>query len=237
MAGWIKIHRKMAEWEWYTEPNTFRLFMHLLLHANHEDKKWKGVDVPAGSLVTGRHSLAEKTGLSERQVRTALKNLKSTNEVTSKTSNKFSIISIVKWKEYQTSDQQSDQQTTSKRPASDQQATTNKNVKNDKKERNIGVHFDKWPSPPSQQVLADFKKNRKAAFTQTAIDRMASEIHKAVENGISVDDCLSVCCEAGWQGFKYEWYLNRERSNAENKSSSRQDKHTAAFERLKSWPD
>ncbi len=106
MAGWIKIHRKMAEWEWYTEPNTFRLFMHLLLHANHEDKKWKGVDVPAGSLVTGRHSLAEKTGLTERQVRTALKNLKSTNEVASKPSNKFSIISIVKWKEYQTSDQQ-----------------------------------------------------------------------------------------------------------------------------------
>ena len=31
MSGWIKIHRKITEWEWYDDVNTFRLFMHLIL--------------------------------------------------------------------------------------------------------------------------------------------------------------------------------------------------------------
>ena len=33
MSGWIKLHRKITEWEWYSDANTFRVFMHLLLTA------------------------------------------------------------------------------------------------------------------------------------------------------------------------------------------------------------
>jgi hypothetical protein len=39
MSGWIKIHRSILEWEWYEDTNTFRLFMHLILKANHKDRK------------------------------------------------------------------------------------------------------------------------------------------------------------------------------------------------------
>ena len=128
--GWIKLHRKMKEWEWYDDSNTVHLFLHLLLSANHETKIWHGVEITAGQLLTGRKSLSKILGMGEQSVRTSLTRLKSTSEITIKSTNKYSIITIQKWKDYQvpTSKLTNDQ------PATNQQLTTNKN---DKKEKNI----------------------------------------------------------------------------------------------------
>ena len=128
--GWIKIHRKLLEWEWYDEPNTFRLFMHLLLKANHKPKNYRGVFIESGQVMTGINLLSEQTGLTFQKVRTSLNNLKSTNEITIKTSNKGTIIQIVKYKDYQvsTSEITNEQQTNNK------QITTNKKEKKEKKE-------------------------------------------------------------------------------------------------------
>ena len=138
MDGWIKLHRKFLTWEWYQDANTLRVFLHLILKANHKDGKWQGVDVQAGQLLTGRLKLAQELNLSERQIRTSLNRLKSTNEVTIKTTKQYSIITLNNWDAYQQNDQQSDQQATNKRPTNDQQTTTNKNdkkYKNDKNEK------------------------------------------------------------------------------------------------------
>jgi hypothetical protein len=62
MSGWIKIHRSILEWEWYEDTNTFRLFMHLILKANHKDRNYKGKLIKRGSLVTGRELLSVETG-------------------------------------------------------------------------------------------------------------------------------------------------------------------------------
>lgn len=128
MSGWIKLHRQITDWEWYTDHNTFRVFLHLLLTANHKDKKFKGMDLKAGTIVTSRDLLAYATGLSVRQIRTALDKLKSTNELTIKTSPQGTIIQIVNYVKYQIEASE----TTNKRPTSDQQTTSNKNVKNNK---------------------------------------------------------------------------------------------------------
>ena len=40
--GWIKLYRKITEWEWYTVPSMAHLFIHLLFLANQKDKRWKG---------------------------------------------------------------------------------------------------------------------------------------------------------------------------------------------------
>ena len=34
--GWIKLHRGFTDWEWYQDANATRLFLHLLLTANHK---------------------------------------------------------------------------------------------------------------------------------------------------------------------------------------------------------
>ena len=132
-SGWIKIHRQMLKWEWYDDMKTFRLFIHLLLNANHETRKWRGITINSGELVTGRKKLSKELRISERSIRTSLSRLKSTNEVTIKSTSRYSLIKLNNWDQYQ----QTTNKTTSKRPANDQQTTTNKkykNVKNDKKE-------------------------------------------------------------------------------------------------------
>ena len=127
--GWIKIHRKLLDWEWYDEPNVMRLFLHLLLKANHKDKSYRGTLIKTGMLLTGRDLLAKETGLSIQQIRTAINKLKSTNEITIKTNKQGSIIQIVKYAEYQIVTNV----VTNKQPDSNQQVTTNKNVKKEKK--------------------------------------------------------------------------------------------------------
>jgi len=76
--------------------------------------------------------LSEKTGLSERSIRTSLKRLKSTSEVTIRTTNKFSIVTLCNYDIYNPESIEGDQQNASTAPTNDQQATTNKNDKNEK---------------------------------------------------------------------------------------------------------
>ncbi len=137
MSGWIKFHRQFIEWEWFTDVNTCHLFTYLLLKANHRETKWRGHTIMAGQLLTGRAKLAEATGLSQQNVRTSLDKLKSTNELTSKTFNKYSIITITNWYKYQDINQQLTSELTNNQPATNQQLTTFKNVKNIKNEKNI----------------------------------------------------------------------------------------------------
>ena len=99
--GYIKLFRSMTDWEWYKDSNTKAVFLHLLLNANWEDSRYRGYEVPRGSVVTGLHSLSESLGISIKSVRTALKHLKATGEVAIKTTNRFSIVSIANWEKFQ----------------------------------------------------------------------------------------------------------------------------------------
>ena len=115
MVGFIKIHRKIMEWEWYKKPNMVHLFLHLLVNANSEDKIWQNQLVKRGQLITGLNTLSDKTGLTVRQLRTCLERLKSTSELSVKTTNKFSIITICIYDNYndnkKINDKQNDKQT------------------------------------------------------------------------------------------------------------------------------
>lgn len=99
--GFISIHEQMLEWEWYHDTNVVRLFLHLLLTANYRDRRFAGMVVKRGQLVTGRKVLAEQTGLSEKQIRTALDKMLSTGEVAKERANGFTLLTIVKYDEYQ----------------------------------------------------------------------------------------------------------------------------------------
>ena len=137
LEGWIKLHRKLADWEWYTDVNTCHLFLHLLIHANHEPAKWRGIMIERGQILTGRESLAALTGLSSKSVRTSLDKLKSTSEVAIESNNQYSIITIIKWDEYQLMGQQGASQTANEGPARGQPNGHKQEDKNDKNKKNI----------------------------------------------------------------------------------------------------
>jgi TusA-related sulfurtransferase len=123
--GWIKIHRKMTEWEWYDDIITFKLFIHLLLTVNYEDKEWHGILIKKGQIVTSRGHLAKQLNVGDQQIRTALTKLKSTSEITIKTTNKYTIITILNWIKYQ----QLTNKLTNEQPTTNQQLTTTKELK------------------------------------------------------------------------------------------------------------
>ena len=135
MEGWIKLHRQFVNWEWFNDSKTVHVFIYLLSMACHKEKKFRGEVIKPGQLMTGRKRIAADTNLSEQNVRTCLEHLKSTNEVTIKSTKKYSVITIVNWELYQQTNQVSNQQVTNNQPTTNQQVTTYKNVNNEKNER------------------------------------------------------------------------------------------------------
>lgn len=138
-AGWVKLHRKLLEWEWYSDTNATRLFLHFLLIANHENKRFKGKVIARGQLLCGREELAKKLGMSVQSIRTALDKLKSTSEITSVSTSEGTLITITNYDNYQDSNQQINHEATSNQPAINQQSTIYKEdkkirTKEDKKE-------------------------------------------------------------------------------------------------------
>lgn len=133
-TGYLKLYRSMTTWEWYKDTNTKIVFLHLLLNANWEPSRYMGHDVPKGGLVVGRKKLAEELGISEQTVRTALEHLKSTNEITIKSTNKFSIVTIVNWDKFQGCEEEITNkvtnETTNSQPTTNQQLTTEEEYKN-----------------------------------------------------------------------------------------------------------
>ena len=100
-TGWIKLHRSFLKWEWYNNVNTKMLFIHLLLKVNYEDKEWHKINIPKGSCITSINHLAQELDLTPRKIRTALENLKTTNNVTIKTTKKYTLVTIENWEKYQ----------------------------------------------------------------------------------------------------------------------------------------
>lgn len=146
-TGFIKLHRKITEWEWYTDNNCKIVFFHLLLTANHKPNKWRGISIERGQVLTGIHSLSEQLGLTVQSIRTVFLKLKSTGEITIKSTSKYSIITICKYDTYQ-DNQQAKQQTEqqAEQQTSNKPTTTNKNDKNnkeDKEDKNI-IPFDQF---------------------------------------------------------------------------------------------
>ena len=170
--GFIALHRSLLSWGWHTDPATGWLFVNLLLMANWTDSEWQGMTIERGQLVTGRKALAAQTGLSERQIRTALDHLKSTNELTIKSTNKFSLITIVNYRKFQDVqsdiDQQNDQQV-------DQRPTSNRPQLNKDNKEQQGVKTRKRFTPPTVDEVAAYCRERgNAVDAQRFVDFYAA---------------------------------------------------------------
>lgn len=129
MSGWIKLHRSLLDWEWYDDHNATRLLIHLLISVNHEDKKWKGHLIKSGSLAFSWDTLSEKTGLSVQQIRTAMSKLESSKEVTRYSTNKYQVVTLVKWEKLQETKDNLTSKATGKQQSNNNQVTTTKEYK------------------------------------------------------------------------------------------------------------
>lgn len=99
--GFIKLHRALMGWEWYKDQYVKGLFIHLLLIANYKDGNFKGKVIKRGQVVTSISNIARDVGMSEMTVQKNLKKLKKSHEIQTKATNKYTIITVVNYEQYQ----------------------------------------------------------------------------------------------------------------------------------------
>ncbi len=133
-SGWIKLYNQMVDWEWYKDPPAKILFLHCLLKANLKpNTKYKGQKLEIGEFATTAKDLAEETGLTDQQLRTALKKLESTGEITKKSTNKNTFIKVENWGFYQGKDEASNKR------ATNEQQTNNKRTTNEQQTNRVRI--------------------------------------------------------------------------------------------------
>jgi biotin operon repressor len=138
--GYVKLWRKLKEWDWFKDSETLHLFIYMLITANYKSTYYQGIEIKRGELITGRLQLSKDLGISEQSIRTSINRLKSTSEITSRSTNKYTIITLCNYENYQCENNENNQQnverSTNDQPAINQQLTTSKELKNEKNEKN-----------------------------------------------------------------------------------------------------
>ena len=181
-AGFILLYRQITEWEWYQNPNTFRVFLHCLLMANFTEGKFEGITVERGQFVTSLPTLSKQTRLTIQQVRTALDHLKSTGEITDRAYSKFRVITVCKYNEYQQDNRQDNSQSTGNQQASNRQSTGNQQQYNNnnngiREQGNNHLHQEPpfLPDDEAAQIQSDHNKvldaAQNAGFKSTPAER------------------------------------------------------------------
>ena len=196
--GYVAIPRGLTDWEWYTEPNTARLFIHLLLTANWQEKRWQGITIKPGQLVTSQSQLAKQLGLSVRNIRTALDHLQLTGCVTVKTGSKYSLVTIENYDSVVGADRQSDRQVTGDRQAADNNLTI-KTIKT-RLESSAESSAPTTPDPTTTALRMEFETSigKLSASGQKELAHYADQLGAELAGYI-----IHKCADAGGRSWVY----------------------------------
>lgn len=156
--------------------------------------------------------------MSERRIRTCLQHLENLENLTIKTTNKFSIITINNWDTYQsdetTNDQQSDQQATSKRPANDHKQES-KEVKERKNKEppptpprgkktpqggDSGETLPPWMPAETWKAFKEHRRMLKSPMSQKAEQLILRKLHAFMDAGQNPEEIINQSIERGWKG-------------------------------------
>ncbi len=186
--GWIKIYRKILDNPISNRPLWCWLWVYILIKANHDDNKFifnnENITIKRGQFISGLHKISEETHISIQIIRSGLAYLKSTNQITIKSSNKYSVITINNYNRYQeVTSKVTNQQQTSNKPA-----TTNKN---DKNEKNININNN-------TKVLVNSLQNSQGSktFGNQDINEVAS--YFLGKMGLPTEDCAKGLSRQYW---------------------------------------
>ena len=193
--GWIKLHRKILDcFIWQDKPyDKARAWIDLLLIAMHHDKKMliddEVVMIQRGSFMTSIVKLADRWGWSRNKVVRYLDMLESEHMLNTKRTPKGTLVTIVKYDNYQLSDMSCESTNESTNGATDESAdeSQNKNIKNEKnkknekkerKERDSYYPNDELLNNAFKEFLIMRNKIKKPLATKQALTRMMNKIEK-----------------------------------------------------------
>jgi hypothetical protein len=218
MSGWIKIHRKIRDWEWYDDANTMRVFIHCLVSANWRAKIWRGFEIERGSFFSSYEKIGEELRLSKQQVRTSLKKLKSTQEITLKATRNGLLLTVSNYASYNDinrDDQHAETHAcntvvtlnqhsfnTLVTPTKEEEEEEQRKQR-EKKNRNSVFDFSIPPEIPEslKGSLVKWQSHRreiKKPLTATAWDALIAD---CVKSPATMEDAINKSILSGWQGL------------------------------------
>lgn len=133
MAKFMIINReKLSDWAWLSDKQIYYAFTRMLFKANFESKMWRNIEVGRGSFVCGIDNYAAELGFSTQSLRTILKKLKRSGDIATKSTNKFSIITICEYDDWVCVDNEMQEEANkqTKKQLTDEQQTTNEQTNN-----------------------------------------------------------------------------------------------------------
>lgn len=149
-GGWVKLHRKLLEWEWYGDAHMVHLLVHLLLTATHEDRKYKGLTIKRGQLVITIENLANALGTSKTSTWRRLKRLENRMVVEIKVEHGETLVTICNFDSYQENKKKGGTKT--------EQPYNNRNNKKGRRsnEDNTSLLSPSSPPPRVREVVSEF---------------------------------------------------------------------------------
>lgn len=128
--SWIKLYRKILKSPIWENEKALKVWIWCLVKATHEEREQlvgkTVVKLEKGQFVTGRKKASEELNMKERTVYDYFKLLEQLQMISINSNNKFSVITVEKWEDYQVEELKINNKTTT----TQQQSNTNKNVKN-----------------------------------------------------------------------------------------------------------
>lgn len=170
--GFIKLDRKILNWEWYKNKNTRLVFLHLLLTANYEPGEWRGIKYGTGECLTSLPKLATECSLTIQQVRTSLSNMKLTGEITERIVGKCRVITINNWSLYQTDNMKNNRKVTGNQQDNQQESNreSNTSLRNKEYKEEKNKYYDDANLDKAFSDYVDMRKKIKKPMTDHAID-------------------------------------------------------------------
>lgn len=172
--GFIVLHRKILDHPIWRNEGLVHLFITLLLLASHKEERflWNGKEetLKRGQLITGRLKLAEITNSPPSTIRDRLKVLENLGILDIKSTSKFSLITIIKYSQYQDKPNKPDSTPDIKPTSNRHQTDTYNNVNNDNNNTLVA-------KPPSQIAREFFSSKEK----QEAVIKAVLEKYPTVD--------------------------------------------------------
>ncbi|HEX3018520.1 MAG TPA: hypothetical protein VHP31_11810 [Caproicibacter sp.] len=210
-SGFLKIYRSFLNWKWYADSATKDVFLHLILTANWDDREWREITIHRGQRVYSTQKLAGELHMSRQVIRTALKHLISTGEITNQSAPQYSIVTIKNYDYYQslTSQSTNDQPTTNQPLTNDQpQMKKDKESNKDKKDKKdiCADAFIAYADGDSEllKALNDYaemrKQKKKALSTDRSIKMLLNKLDSLAADSQTKIAILNQSVFYNWTG-------------------------------------
>ena len=217
--GYVRLHRRLLEWEWFGDSTTVHVLMFILLRVNWQRKVWQGHTIEPGQMITSRASIAEACGLSEKQVRLALDKLNRAGVITTDRAGLGQRVTLQNWAEYQSEPVEKGRKRAALRaeegPIEGRSRAVTEEGKNQKKQRiqeppqreDAQPELMVWPvwaGPKVMEGWETFKAYKKATHrfqykTRQSEQAAINELAKMYSGGKACFEGLQEAMAKGWK--------------------------------------